>query len=247
MRVEAVFVGKSSVLKNPQNPLSTVESGIEKDVVEVLDVRKEGCEGDENVFEVHGGPDRAVLAFSTNDYARAEQAFGKVFCAPAWGENLLVSGVNEFNVTLGEVWAIGKDVKLQVTMPRKACFKLGWKHDCPLLANWANSEACGGWFLRCLTEGKVRPGDAVRVETKPFPTISMAMLRWPSTLSQPLLVQLVGDDSPLGQEWKDSLAKHIQPKPKPKPRSWCSKVVVNSLIGVFVASGIYAAFLLIQT
>lgn len=210
MNIVGLFVGEEATLVKPCMSQS-VQSGIDKKQVQSVYVDQDGCSGDENIYEVHGGVDRAVLAYSLSDYVKARKAFPDMdFEQPAWGENMLVSGFDEANVTLGEVWAIG-DVRLQVTMPRKACFKLDWRL-CAGVKWWANATGCGGWFLRCLTPGIIKAGDSITVVEKPYPSISVASLRKPERMSYWTLKRLTRDTSPLGDEWKKELKKALLKK-----------------------------------
>jgi len=230
MKIVSIYVGKESTLYNSTESQS-VQTGIDKKELSSVCVSEYGCEGDENVFEVHGGPDRAILGYSADDYEKARKEFpGTKFPHPSFGENLLVDGINEHTVTLGEVWRIGSQVRLQVTMPRKACFKLDWRH-CSGVKDWTNGKGKGGWFLRCLTPGIINKGDLVEIEERPFPSISVVTLRNPLSLSPSTIEGLVSDESPLGEEWKTFL-RSSRPK---NQRTWTPpflSVLLCVLVGI---------------
>lgn len=111
----------------------------------------------------HGGPDRAVLAYSAEHYpmwrevlARPALAFG------AFGENFTVSGLDEDSVYIGDVYALG-DVVVQVTQPRSPCWKLARRNGIKDLTAQVEQRALGGWYQRVLQEGYVEAGQAIRL------------------------------------------------------------------------------------
>ncbi|KAL2812733.1 pyruvate kinase-like protein [Aspergillus granulosus] len=64
------------------------------------------CEGDEHAFELHGGPEKALLQYRT---AQSEASF----IPGAFRENFVATYANERNVCIGDV-----------TGPRQPCYKL---------------------------------------------------------------------------------------------------------------------------
>lgn len=91
----------------------------------------------------HGGLDKAVYAYSAEDAAYWQEQLGREL-APGWfGENLRVEGFDVNASRIGDVWLVGDDVKLQVTMPRTPC---------QTFARWVGGNAERGWVRRFSTE-----------------------------------------------------------------------------------------------
>ena len=125
-------------------------------------------------LENHGGPDKAVLAYSADHYPlwRAELQepslpFG------GFGENLTISGVTEDAVCLGDVWAIGP-VRFEVSQPRQPCWKLGRRWNRPDLPKRVVDTGRSGWYLRVLAPGTIVSGLPVQLEQRPHPGWTIA-------------------------------------------------------------------------
>src|SRR5690606_18685860 len=73
----------------------------------------------------HGGPDKAVLAYSADHYA----AWREVLNNPAlpfgaFGENFTIEGLKEADVCIGDTWKVGDEATIQLSQPRQPCWKL---------------------------------------------------------------------------------------------------------------------------
>jgi len=85
-----------------------------------------------------------------------------------WGENITFRCVStavldERRFHLGDVWAVGESVRLQVCGSRVPCTKLSWR--CGQNDRWLRTLADTGYcgvYLRVLQGGRVRPGDEAR-------------------------------------------------------------------------------------
>src|ERR1700678_4491623 len=73
---------------------------------------------------VHGGPDKAVYAYSSEDYLWWADVLGRDLGAGTFGENLTTEGIDLSACVIGQEWQVGTAV-LQVAQPREPCFKLG--------------------------------------------------------------------------------------------------------------------------
>jgi MOSC domain-containing protein YiiM len=136
-----------------------------------------GLEGDQHAdSRVHGGPDKAVLAYSADHYPawRAELA-PLALAFGAFAENLTIAGADEATVRLGDVLDIG-EARLQVTKPRGPCWKIARRWGRPDLTARVARLGWTGWYLRVLVEGHVESGDEVRlVERAEAPTVAEAL------------------------------------------------------------------------
>ncbi|ATE55653.1 MOSC domain-containing protein [Actinosynnema pretiosum] len=136
-----------------------VRTGIRKSpVTGPVAVTALGLAGDEQAdLEHHGGPDKAVLLYPSEHYALWAPELGGLV-APAFGENLTTAGLVESEVLLGAVYRAGTAV-LQVTQPRRPCYKLAVHHGVPDLAVTTQRTGRTGFYCRVLTPGHVQAGD----------------------------------------------------------------------------------------
>jgi MOSC domain-containing protein YiiM len=116
--------------------------------------------------EVHGGPDKAVYAYASEDAAWWEEELGHVVEPGSFGENLTLQGVAVTNALIGERWEVGRAV-LEVAQPRIPCFKLGARMNDPDFPKRFAAAGRPGAYLRVVREGDVGAGDAVRVVWRP--------------------------------------------------------------------------------
>ncbi len=77
--------------------------------------------------------------------------------------------MNERNVCIGDVVAVGPELMLQVSLPRQPCFKLNHRFEIKDFApkTWRFSRT--GWYYRVLREGSIKAGDEVRLVERPHP------------------------------------------------------------------------------
>ena len=123
--------------------------------------------GDEQAdLRVHGGPDKAVYAYSREDYEWWEGELDRPLDPGTFGENLTVSGLDPSAAVIGERWRIGSTV-LEVSEPRFPCFKLGIRMGSQaFLKRFANARKPGA-YLRIIAEGELGAGDPIEVKDVP--------------------------------------------------------------------------------
>lgn len=151
------------------------ETGIFKVPVEgPVAVGALGLEGDQQAdLQAHGGPYKAVYAYSSDYYpywasklGRDDLAYGQ------FGENLTVEGLHDPDVRLGDVFRVGTAV-LQATQPRLPCFKLGAKMgDTRFIRQFMDSRRLGV-YLRVLQEGELTVGDEFKLEERSSTELSI--------------------------------------------------------------------------
>lgn len=163
-RILAVRVGRAIDLTG-ETPLRTAYG--KHRVVGRVRVLREGLEGDEQAHrEVHGGPDRAVLAYSAEHY----RAWAAESLAPTgFGENLLVEGLDESSVCIGDVFAAGSAV-LEVSVPRTPCKAITRATAIDGLYERTRESGRTGWLHRVLEEGGLGEGDALVLRERPNPS-----------------------------------------------------------------------------
>ncbi|KAL3456867.1 pyruvate kinase-like protein [Aspergillus heterothallicus] len=139
-----------------------------------------GCEGDEHAFEFHGGPEKALLQYSTQHYARWKQELPQsdhLFIPGAFGENLVAVHANERNVCIGDVVQIGP-VIAQVTGPRQPCYKLNHRFQVKDMSQRSQDLSRTGWFYRILKEGTIQAGDEMVLVERPNPEWTIARIQY---------------------------------------------------------------------
>lgn len=152
-------------------------SAINKSRVERVEVTTLGFAGDEQADQFfHGGQIQAVHQMPLRVYALIAQAFPDVVVHEGMlGENLIVSGMGEDNVCIGDVFAIG-DVQLQVTRPRRPCWKIDAQLNRRGVAKFLQDRGCVGWYHQVLRTGGIREGDACLLLRRPYPFATLARL-----------------------------------------------------------------------
>src|ERR1700683_5515703 len=148
----------------------TVYTGIWKEpvagpqMVRRLDIDGDG-QGD---TQGHGGEQRAVLVYQVQSYEHWRQHFGRDDLSYGqFGENLTVDGLPDDEVCIGDRYRIG-EAEFEVTQPRVTCYRVGLRlgeRDLPPLLV---SHHRPGFYMRVLTEGRVRAGDRI-VKTQAGP------------------------------------------------------------------------------
>ena len=95
--------------------------GIPKHEVEVARVDEDGLAGDRHRFRYHGGKNRAVCLFSTDDYASL-RADGVAAEEPGtFGENVLLDGLDFAAMRPGDRVELGGEVVLEIHDVRAPC------------------------------------------------------------------------------------------------------------------------------
>jgi MOSC domain-containing protein YiiM len=142
-----------------------VSTGIYKNPVPAaIWLGKLTLDGDDQADKkVHGGPHQAAYCYPLAHYAHwQERLAASDLPYGTFGENFTITGLDEHNTFIGDVLQIGEAV-VQVTMPRIPCFKLAHKlGDAKIIKEFLQSGR-SGFYLRVLTEGNVKAGDAITI------------------------------------------------------------------------------------
>jgi MOSC domain-containing protein YiiM len=121
---------------------------------------------------VHGGPDKAVYAYSREDYDWWTATAGFATPAGLFGENLTTEGLDLSGAVVGERWHVGSTV-LEVAQPRLPCYKLGIRMNDPRFLRRFMQAGRMGAYLRVVEEGDVGAGDPVTVTERPAHGITL--------------------------------------------------------------------------
>lgn len=154
------------------------ETGIFKTAVSHrVETTLNGLVGDTQVdTKNHGGPDKAVYGFST-----AESTFWSktlrcdAIPAGKFGENLLIDGLDDSDVAIGDTFKIGATL-LQVAQPRQPCFKMNIAFDLDSMVKQFIDRGHTGIYLRVLQTGDIGHGDTVELIERAENPLSVATL-----------------------------------------------------------------------
>jgi MOSC domain-containing protein YiiM len=111
---------------------------------------------------VHGGPDKAVYAYSREDYDFWREELGIDPPPGMFGENLTVEGLDLTHAMVGDRWRVGSAL-LEIAQPRLPCFKLGIRMGDPRFPKRFQAASRMGAYLRVIEEGDVGAGDEIEV------------------------------------------------------------------------------------
>lgn len=118
----------------------------------------------------HGGPDKALYAYSEEDAAYWSAELGRD-TPPGWfGENLRVEGIDVNAALVGEQWRIGSTVIVEVTMPRTPCQtfarRVGGDAERGWVKRFSDARRLGP-YLRVVKNGRIEAGDEIVVVHRP--------------------------------------------------------------------------------
>jgi MOSC domain-containing protein YiiM len=172
--IDAVNVGAPRAVKVDGR---TVWTAIWKSPVEGrVPLRGVNLRGDDQADRsVHGGPDKAVYAYGTEDTEWWEAELARPLGPGAFGENLTVRGIAVSAAVIGERWAVGSTL-LEVAQPRLPCFKLGLRMGDPRFLKRFAAAGRPGAYLRVIREGAIGAGDPVEVVARPAHGVTSALV-----------------------------------------------------------------------
>jgi MOSC domain-containing protein YiiM len=118
-------------------------------------------------LKVHGGPDKAVLAYAASHYPAWREELGMPDLPyGAFAENFTITFLNEGNVCLGDVYAIGR-ARVEVSQPRQPCGNITHRWKLPGLTERVRATGRHGWYMRVLEEGAVEAGQPITLLERP--------------------------------------------------------------------------------
>lgn len=184
--------GKTGIDKRPVNgAIRFTDNGLAGDVV--VDKKH------------HGGFDKAVYAYASEDAKWWERQIGVEINNGAFGENLTTEGIDVNGALIGERWRIG-NVLLEVSEPRIPCRVFAGFWDRPTLIKDFTAALRPGSYLRIIEEGEIKAGDLIRVEFKPQHEETIRDLFAAKSGERGKITQLK-EVTQLSESYKDWLAK----------------------------------------
>lgn len=163
---------------NSEDPLhQTWFSGFEKSEVDgPILVSETGLAGDDQADKVnHGGLDKAILCYSAQHFEHWQIEFNRksTLLGGMFGENLTLENGTEEDISIGDTFAIGSEVIVQVSQPRQPCWKLGRFWNEPLLPKKVVKTGYCGWYLRVIRGGAIESSMNFDLIDRPHPDWSI--------------------------------------------------------------------------
>jgi MOSC domain-containing protein YiiM len=188
----------------------SVTSGIWKEPVEGrVVVEGVNLHGDDQADRrVHGGPDKAVYAYATEDYTWWAAVLGRTLGAGTFGENLTTEGIDLAACVIGQEWHVGTAV-LQVAQPREPCFKLGMRMGDAKFVELFGSSGRSGTYLRIQQPGDVGAGDFITTSSPPIHGLTVGDLATVQASTPIQLLERIAsiDDLPAG--WRTMARRRL--------------------------------------
>lgn len=171
MKILGLYSGKRHSIGPKLSP-----TGIYKKPRDVVELNTLGIIDDVQVDKrFHGGPERALHQFSLQSYQRIIQRFPLLYKSAlpgSIGENIVVEKMNEDNVCIGDIYAVGT-VILQVSGPRIPCWKIDEKFKQPKLQLFIRQYQLSGWYFRVLKNGQISIDDEFKLLERPQAKLSI--------------------------------------------------------------------------
>lgn len=189
----------------------TWQTGIFKTPVSgTVAVHPLGLEGD-GVGDTknHGGPDKAVCCHPQAHYTFWNAYFQWELPPGAFGENLTLAGLQEADLCVGDVLAIGT-AQFQVSQPRIPCWKQSDKLGVRGFEKLTTQTSKTGFYLRVLASGEIDTGQPIQLVERPYPQASLVRLnRALVELNNSDLAQEFMHLPPLATTWQERFAARL--------------------------------------
>src|SRR6478609_8268228 len=140
-----------------------------------VEVTEHGLAGDRQMDRTHGGLDKAVYAYASEDAEWWSAELGVEVPPGTFGDNVRTRGLEVTSALIGECWQIG-DVLLQVRMPRTPCHNLSLRMGIEGFHVRFNASGRVGALLKVLEPGTIEAGADVVVVERPPHDVTVAAL-----------------------------------------------------------------------
>ena len=204
------FVGRVQQLAGDSRPSAIVKH----EVFDALAFDANGCAGDEQADRrVHGGVDKAVHVYPADHFpilaARFPEAAERLV-AGSIGENLSLAGIDEHDVHLGDVFALGA-VRLEVCQPRQPCWKIDARYGVDGLTAHIAESGRTGWYCRVVAGGIAQPQDRFeRVHhAAAAPTLASLWSTWRAHRPDLATLETLAACPALSVNWRQKIAERL--------------------------------------
>ena len=174
-----------------------------------IPVRGVNLQGDDQADRrVHGGSDKAVYAYATEDYAWWAVELGRQMAPGTFGENLTTEGIDLATCVIGQKWHVGTAI-LEVAQPREPCFKLGMRMgDAEFVERFAASGRSGA-YLRIRGSGDIGAGDLIVTELPHAPGLTVGDLVSARAEASVELLERIASNNDVPEGWRTLAVRRL--------------------------------------
>jgi MOSC domain-containing protein YiiM len=116
------------------------------------------------------------------------------------------------NVHIGDTFLVGRSVVLQVSQPRRPCWKINHRFGVERLSMFVARERITGWYYRVISPGVIEPGDPMVLVERQTDRFSIDQFWQVQLTHRPSLEDLVelGAIPGLAPEWKGRMSERVK-------------------------------------
>ncbi len=178
----------------------------EKIFLDELGFRGDGV-GDSRI---HGGKDLAVCSYFVDHFPYWEVELDREMKPGAFGENLSLSGINETQINIGDIFRVG-EAEIEVSQPRQPCHKLNKVFNLQAMACKVQTTGYTGCYFRVKKTGWVEPDSELERIQEGLGGISIEMvnvLMFKEKKNPDLLKKVVSLQA-LSVEWREKFQNRL--------------------------------------
>ncbi len=221
-RIDEVRVG----VPRPYGPNGEPSAIDKQSVRDAVAVTKTGLAGDgQGDTRRHGGAEKALHLYPHDHYSKWRREMSDIaghFCAGAFGENLVVTGLTEADVCIGDVFRLGT-ARVEISQGRQPCWKLNLRFARADMARRVQDSGRTGWYFRVLEAGEVTPDGTIELIDRPAPSWPLARINqvlYADTLNFEALQTLAGLPQ-LSGSWRRIADRRLQSR---KVEDWNARL-----------------------
>jgi MOSC domain-containing protein YiiM len=159
---------------------------------------------------IHGGKDLAVCAYFVDHFPHWQAELEREMTPGAFGENLSLSGINETQMNIGDIFRLG-EAEIEVSQPRQPCHKLNKVFDLQAMACKVQTTGYTGCYFRVKKTGWVKPDSVVERIQEGLGKVSIEMvnvLMFKEKKNKDLLKKVASLQA-LSVEWREKFQKRL--------------------------------------
>ncbi len=165
-------------------------------------------EDDQADREAHGGFDKAIYAYASEDLQWWEQQIEQKIEHGQFGENFTTQELDVSNALVGERWVVGSTI-VEVSEPRIPCWRFGVRMNDNTFPKKFTQALRPGTYLRIIKEGDVGADDEIKVVEKPEHNLSVQDVFRIYTKDRHEAERLLNADK-LSEAWKKWAIKQVE-------------------------------------
>ena len=159
---------------------------------------------------IHGGQDLAVCAYFVDHFDYWQAELDKEMKPGAFGENLSLSGINEKQIYIGDIFRLD-EAEIEVSQPRQPCHKLNKVFGFQGMACKVQKTGYTGCYFRVKKEEYVKPDSVLERIQMGSGKISVDMVNvlMFKEKKNPDLLNKVVSLQELSEEWRKKFRKRL--------------------------------------